>query len=133
VSNAENAVAAALQAAQSNTLSNGAKPAKQLGGFNGKGWKPGQSGNPGGRRPLTALERTIRRDFKNIISARDIETAIQLVVPPAVMALARACERGESWAVTLALAYGWGRPLERTEHTGDPTQQHKVVTFQILR
>jgi hypothetical protein len=48
------------------------------------------------------------------------------------MALARACEQGQPWAVTLALAYAWGRPIERTEHQGDPTQQQLVV-FKVER
>jgi hypothetical protein len=51
----------------------------------------------------------------------EIKAALRNAVPEAdvLASLAAACKRKESWAVTLYLAYLWGKPVERVDLAGE--------------
>ena len=75
---------------------------RRLGGCTGKGFKPGQSGNPGGR-PRSDVTSLARRHTAEAIAAL-------------VAALGSPRERVAA-AVAL-LDRGWGKPKHQLEHTG---------------
>ena len=64
-------------------------------------FKPGRSGNPGGR-PSTKKIRAAIRDMK----------------PKALQALEKGLDEGDSWAVTLWCHYYWGKPVDQIQLTG---------------
>ena len=75
----------------------------KIGGWHGYGWKPGQSGNPAGRK-------------------RGIEEHARKYTHEALECLARSL-KGDSWqerhnAAVLLLERGWGKPVQQV--TGDP-------------
>lgn len=84
---------------------------KQMGGVTGKGFLPGNRANPGGRpKGTAALAQRIRRETKE---GRTI-----------VEYLLHAVEHSRSGkeridAATLLLAYGFGKPVQPTEHLGE--------------
>ncbi len=84
-----------------------------------KPWKPGQSGNPGGR-----PKRDMAAEIARAIFERDAE-AIERV-------FAAALRKGDT-AVFRALAdRAYGKPRQQVEHTGeagDPLQNSIVVRF----
>lgn len=67
---------------------------------------PGVSGNPNGRKPRA--------------TESEIEAALEKAMPSAdvLSKLADAVARREGWAIQLYLAYKWGRPVEKQEHSG---------------
>ena len=77
---------------------------RKLGGVTGKGFMPGKSGNPGGRAPIV-------RDFQEMCREK---------TPQVIEALQKALENpGERVrAAEVLAAYGYGKPLQRQEHTG---------------
>lgn len=69
-------------------------------------WKPGQSGNPNGR-PPRVQEKEIREALHRAIPNEEV-----------LSVLASKIRAGESWAVTLYLAYDWGKPRVNVEISG---------------
>src|SRR5579859_3235770 len=68
----------------------------------GRPFQKGVSGNPGGR-PAGQAE------FTELMRANS---------PEAARKLAAAVAEGKPWAIELTLAYAWGKPTQRQEHTG---------------
>ena len=68
-------------------------------------WKKRKAHN-GGRKPRVAEEQ-IRAALEKAAPEQDV-----------LKKLAAAIEQGEAWAITLYLAYMWGKPVERQELTG---------------
>lgn len=88
-------------------------PQRKAGGVTGKGFQKGVSGNPGGR-PAGQAE------FTALMRANS---------PEAARKLAAAVADGKPWAIELTLAYAWGKPTQRNEHTGadgGPIQTQQV-------
>ncbi len=78
----------------------------------------GVSGNPSGR------PRKAEQDEIN--SLLDKALPLAKVVP----LLAECVKRKQPWAITLWLAYRWGKPIERVEHTGkdgEPIEIREVI------
>jgi hypothetical protein len=87
---------------------------RPLGGCTGKGFKPGQSGNPGGRP---------RSDVTSLARQHTAEAIAALVA-------ALASPRERVAAAVALLDRGWGKPKHQLEHTGaggGPIQTQKVV------
>ena len=85
------------------------------------GWNQGQSGNPRGFKKSTR-----RRDFERRVREECTESAL--------VALKAGIEAREPWAVTLALAYGYGKPTEHVE-VDEPADEsiEKMPTADLLR
>lgn len=66
----------------------------------------GHAGNGGRKR------RTEEEEIKRALDAA-------LPLDKVLEKLAGAVKRQEGWAITLWLAYHWGKPIERVEHTGE--------------
>jgi hypothetical protein len=101
---------------------------KLVGGVTGKGWLPGQSGNPGGRRPLPQVMRERLDDL----------------TPEAIEAIAALARTADSESVRLAaweylLNRRFGRPTEKIQTEQVPVtyqaptdEQFTALTRRIL-
>ena len=96
------------------------------GGLRSTSFKPGVSGNPGGRpkRPETIEARTI---------VADVKEAARRLTPKALATLEAAMDAsGAPWAAKITasmgvLAYGWGRPKETIEATHHTTLEELIL------
>lgn len=91
---------------------------KTTGGATGKGFKPGQSGNPNGR-PKVA--EAFREKCRKAVDERVIDAWITEVQ-----------NQGENWmkASELLAAYAYGRPTQAVEHSGEGGEP---LSIQIIR
>ena len=91
---------------------------KTTGGATGKGFKPGQSGNPSGRPKVAAEFKERCRAFvdEHVIAAWENEVRTL----------------GEHWmkASELLAAYAYGKPTQAVEHTG---ADGEALSFRIER
>ena len=81
---------------------------KTTGGVTGKGFKPGQSGNPGGRPKQIKV-------FKERCQAFMDEEGIDLLIKIAQSPR----DKDRFKALELIAAYSWGKPKQGVELTGD--------------
>jgi hypothetical protein len=96
---------------------------KQLGGVTGKGWMPGQSGNPGGR----PKKRLIDECLIEQLEAMDSEQASRV----AKAILLKAVE-GDTKAAQLVAERTQGKPSQKVEVTGadgGPISGEFVIKF----
>jgi hypothetical protein len=98
---------------------------KMLGGITGKGWLPGQSGNPGGRfryKPITEIYERMLKEGK---TGEEIEAAMRRAIrsrgrgSQAIAALKELADRVE------------GKPTERVEHSG-PDGEPLEITVTLV-
>lgn len=75
---------------------------------------------PGAGRKPKATENEIRAALHKAMPSADVHAK-----------LAQAVERGESWAITLYLAYDWGKPRERLD-VGLAQQEERTID-EIMR
>ncbi len=97
---------------------------KTPGGVTGKGFMPGQSGNPGGR--PKGLAANIREATSNGEEIIDLLTAV-MRGDKINGKLPRLDHRIE--ACRLLLDRGWGRPVQATEHEFGGLVEKKVVIY----
>lgn len=107
--------------------SNGDATTYRVGGVTGRGFKPGQSGNPGGKGKSTAvLAKRIQRETKN--GGEVVDYLLEAM---------RHSRSGKERidAATLLLAYGFGKPMQPTEVTGadgGPIEHALTVAAQAI-
>jgi len=95
---------------QPDTTPNG----KQLGGVTGKGFMPGKSGNPNGRRPLAV---TLAQHFRDIGSEIVDKATGWTRIDLAIRRLFMDAAGGKSQATELILDRGWGKVMQPVELT----------------
>lgn len=84
-------------------------PGKRPGGVTGKGWKPGQSGNPTGARP-SPLRAYIRHETQEGVElARRVLEVLRIATKPTLILEAA------SWLADR----GFGKPVQVEEHVGE--------------
>lgn len=66
-----------------------------------------KAGNPGGGRKPRKTEEEVKRALEKAKPEADV-----------LQKLAEAIDGRESWAISLYLAYKWGKPIERAEFSG---------------
>jgi hypothetical protein len=96
---------------------------KRLGGVTGKGFTPGNRANPGGRpKGMAGLAKRIQRETKDGAVVVDyLLKTLQYSRSPK--------ERTD--AATLLLAYGFGKPVQPTEITGEGGNPVEMV-FRVV-
>ena len=102
-------------------ISNG----KMLGGITGKGWKPGQSGNPNGRKPKIRTIPDILYKIGEEDGTSDGEFSKLDVVLRKVFEFAL---KGNSWAVQFIADRTEGKAVERIDQT---IKQEPIQVFKI--
>ena len=109
--NAKRAAAAKPRAEkQHETTPNG----KQLGGVTGKGFMPGKSGNPNGRKPLAV---TLAQHFRDIGSEIVDKATGWTRIDVAIRRLIMDAAGGKTQATELILDRGWGKVTQPIELT----------------
>lgn len=83
-------------------------------------------------REIAAMRKEFHGGRKRAEDEENIRAALSAVLPidTVLQAFAKAVKHRESWAVTLWLAYLWGRPVERQEVTG---AEGDAITVRIIR
>lgn len=99
----------------------GSTEGKLIGGVTGKGWRPGVSGNPGGRRPLPAL----------------LRERLDALVPEAVDIIWTLAKTAESESVRLAaseyiLNRRLGKPTEVTKIDATEGMEPPTIVIRTL-
>jgi len=86
----------------------------------GKPFKPGQSGNPAGRKVGSKNDATVWREaYASAVSADDIAEVSRV--------LAEAAKKGAPWAVQYLMDRSMGRPVQGLEVSGELTIDKLLV------
>ena len=89
---------------------------KTTGGITGKGFQPGQSGNPGGR---PAMAREFKQRCRDFADEEGID---------ALIAIAKdAKDRDRFRALELIMAYSWGKPKQGVELSGEDGNNIRII------
>lgn len=99
--------------------STGNQPSRQLGGATGRGFMPGQSGNPGGRPKAVVNVQELARQH----TTAAVRTLVEALRDPKLKVA----------AATALLDRGWGKPVQPLQSENQSTMLHLIAARDISR